>query len=131
MKKGVAGIIENYDGNFLLHLRDEEAVTMKNQWCLVGGSLEGNENIEQALIREIKEETALEASDLSFVQAFSFNNKKIAIFHCYVDTRKQKMIIGEGEKLCFFNPIDLNILIEKLPYKNKYLDSIKSFLKNR
>lgn len=77
MKKGVAGIIENYDGNFLLHLRDEKAPTMKNQWCLVGGRLESDENIEQALIREIKEETALEARNLSLIQTFIFNNKDI------------------------------------------------------
>ncbi|MCK9379264.1 MAG: NUDIX hydrolase [Candidatus Moranbacteria bacterium] len=131
MKRGVAGIIENYDGNFLLHMRDKKAPTMKNQWCLVGGSLEDNEDIEQALIREIKEETALEAHNLSFVQTFIFNNKNITIYHCYVDTRKQKMLIGEGEKLHFFKPTELSMLIEKLPYKNQYLDLMLFFLKNR
>ena len=131
MKKGVAGIIENYNGNFLLHLRDERALTMKNQWCLVGGMLENDESAEQALIREIKEETALDTRDPSLVQTFIFNNKNIYIYHCYVDTRKQKIQIGEGKSLHFYKPAELSRLIEKLPYNNKYLDSIKSFLKNR
>lgn len=104
MKKGVAGIIENYYGNFLLHPRNAKAPTMKNQWCLVGGSAESNENIEQTLIREVKEETALNVHNLTLAQTFIFNNKNITIYHGLVDTRRQKMALREGEELRFLNP---------------------------
>ncbi|MBU0707126.1 NUDIX hydrolase [Patescibacteria group bacterium] len=132
MKKGTAGIIENFDGSLLLHLRDNNAPTMKNQWCLVGGSVKSTEEgTKQALIREVKEETGLDVNSLKLIQGFSFNNKNIDIYHCYVDTRRQKVTLGEGSGMHFFAPNELNTLIEKLPYKNQYLDSIKLFLKNR
>ena len=47
MVEGSAMIIENYDGRFLLHLRDEHAPLMKNEWCLVGGTIEEGERPEK------------------------------------------------------------------------------------
>lgn len=131
MKKGTAAIIENFDGAFLLHLRDEHAPTMKNQWCLVGGTVDSIESVEDATVREVKEETGLDIHDLEFFKKFVENNKEEYIYHGKVDTRKQKLRLGEGRKLEFFSKGDLKDLIGSLDYTNSYLEAVMEFIQVR
>lgn len=64
-KLGIGVIIQNKNGEFLLHLRGEHPVKMLNQWCLIGGAVEEKETPEQAAEREIEEETGLTAVNLT------------------------------------------------------------------
>jgi len=56
---GTSAIIE-YNGKVLLEKR-----TDSNRWALIGGGLNIDESLEQCIIREIKEETALDIDEKS------------------------------------------------------------------
>jgi ADP-ribose pyrophosphatase YjhB (NUDIX family) len=56
---GTSAIIE-YNGKVLLEKR-----TDSNRWALIGGGLNIDESLEQGIIREIKEETALDIDEKS------------------------------------------------------------------
>ncbi len=133
MSQAIAVIIEDYDGKILLHLRDEHAPTMQNQWCLVGGRLEKEETWEAAAAREVREETNLKVKKLKFLEQFMRNDKPqlVYIFHAKVDSRKQKLELGEGKELRFFTPEELLKLIESISYSNQYLQSAVKFITSR
>jgi len=77
MKKmdGVSCIIFQ-DNKILLQLRDNKTKNFPNKWGLIGGTEEMNESPEHAIIREIKEETDSEITDLKLIRTYHFKNKK-------------------------------------------------------
>lgn len=63
------------DDSFLMLLRNKRSNDInQNKWVGVGGHLEDNETPEQALIREVKEETGLDV--------ISYNKKGLVYFNC-------------------------------------------------
>lgn len=54
----VTGIIEN-DGKFLFIKRSRNSKNMAGKWVFPGGKCEKQEDVIQALYRELKEETGL------------------------------------------------------------------------
>lgn len=54
----VAAIIKNDEDKILLTRRNVEP--FKGQWCLPGGHIDQNENVRDAVVREVKEETGLD-----------------------------------------------------------------------
>ena len=60
-----AGAIIEKEGKFLL-LRRANVRVFNNYWTLPGGKIEGNETAEQAVKREIKEETNLDFEPIFF-----------------------------------------------------------------
>jgi 8-oxo-dGTP pyrophosphatase MutT (NUDIX family) len=63
---GVVGII--YDGDDILF---EERRSDEDKWSFIGGKVEDNESVQQALLREIKEETGQDVSVYEFFGIFS------------------------------------------------------------
>lgn len=55
----VTAVIRNKDGKFLVVKRHPREITFPNKWSFPGGKVEGNDSIEQALVREVKEEIGL------------------------------------------------------------------------
>ena len=56
------------DGRLLLHLRDDKpGILHPGCWAGFGGRVEGNESIEEALRREVLEETGIELNDAEFL----------------------------------------------------------------
>lgn len=131
LERGVGVIVQNKKGEFLLHLRDEKTSVMANQWCLIGGSVEKNEIPETAAKRELKEETNIESEKIKLFKKFIFNNKEINIFFAKVNRQNEKIKLGEGKKIQFFNKNDLIYLIKNLNYTNPYLEAIEEFLKKQ
>jgi len=66
--KNAVAVIVNNDNKILLLKRGEGAPWMPNKWSLVGGRIEKDETAQQALEREIEEETGLEAK--KFTESF-------------------------------------------------------------
>lgn len=130
MKKAVGMFIENYNGDILLHLRDEHAPVLACQWSVNGGSVDKGESLEDAVIRETKEETDLTIYDLKQVDDYIFRDdgKHVYIFHGKVDTRKEKMILGEGKELRWFSKPDLIKFLKNLSYSNQNLEALLRFL---
>jgi 8-oxo-dGTP pyrophosphatase MutT (NUDIX family) len=125
---GIGVIVENYDGTLLLHLRDGNAPVMKNEWCLIGGGLEGGETGEAAALREVKEETGLTLNDVHFLKEFSFNGSTKGLYYGTVDTRVETLILGEGEELRFFTRYEALGHIRLLGYTNAYLENFSEYL---
>jgi len=66
-------ILTNSEG-FLLQLRDnKKGVFFPGHWGFFGGAIEGSENPEQAIIREIKEEINLGIDNLDYLFNINFN----------------------------------------------------------
>ncbi len=53
---GVGAVIVNNDGKYFLARRGNEARNEKGKWEFPGGSVEFNETMENALVREVREE---------------------------------------------------------------------------
>jgi len=53
---GVGAVITNNEGRYFLARRGKEARNEKGKWEFPGGSVEFNETLENALIREVREE---------------------------------------------------------------------------
>ncbi|UYQ65882.1 NUDIX hydrolase [Streptomyces peucetius] len=57
---GTAVLIVNSHGQYMLHLRDaHKPICDRGTWSLVGGGLEPGESLDEAIVREIREETGL------------------------------------------------------------------------
>lgn len=55
----VYAVIRNDKGNFLLLKRSEDSTTNPGKWDLPGGKLEREEILEEAVVREVWEETGI------------------------------------------------------------------------
>jgi 8-oxo-dGTP diphosphatase len=70
MKKEIlpagAAIIFNEQGEVLLQRRKDT-----NKWCLISGHVEFGETVEQAILREIREETTIEAAVVRMIGVYS------------------------------------------------------------
>lgn len=60
-------VIVTENGRYLMKRRDDvDWIIFPNQWTLFGGGVEPGESAEQALRRELREELAYEAGELTF-----------------------------------------------------------------
>ncbi|MDP1619819.1 MAG: NUDIX domain-containing protein [Candidatus Moranbacteria bacterium] len=133
---GVAIIIENKTGKFLLHLRDENAPRMKNQWCLLGGCIESGfaETPEQAAAREIAEETGIvvKPENLRFFKKIILQDgvRQSHIYHIRLDLDDKDIKVGEGKEFRFFPKAGLPAMLGKLGYTNSFLEVLAEFMRN-
>lgn len=125
---GVGVIIENQDGEFLLHLRDGNTSKMPRQWCLVGGKIDEGEEVLNAAKREAREETNLTLINSEFVHTFKYDQWSIALVKGFVDSNKEELIKGEGADFQFVSREEVKIFLDNLNYSNAYLDQLKKFL---
>lgn len=65
----VAAIIKDPSGQILLQLRSSD-----HQWSLPSGAIDPGETPEQAVVREVKEETGLEVQPIKLLGVFSGKN---------------------------------------------------------
>lgn len=69
IKSTVGGICLNEQGQVLLALRNHEP--FYDHWCIPGGHMDFGETPEQAVQREINEETGLDTDKLSFFRYYN------------------------------------------------------------
>ncbi len=86
-------------GRVLLGLRAPDSTTYPNVWDLFGGHVEGRETIEEALLRELREELDITATGYRFLTAFSEpepGTNGDCLYHVYKVTAWS----GPGPRLC-------------------------------
>lgn len=80
-QKNSVVVIVNNDNKILLLKRGEDAPWMPNKWSLVGGGIEKGETPQQAIEREIEEETGLEAK--KFTESFKIERHAESIEYVF------------------------------------------------
>lgn len=111
----VAAAIFNEKGEILLQKRKDV-----NQWCIISGHVEFGETIEQAILREIEEETNSTADLIRFIgvysspasQTYSYLDRTIQYVTSYFEAKLTRGIAegfsnNETQELKFFSPDQL------------------------
>ena len=106
-------ILVDSRGWLLLQERDEHAPVAPEQWGLVGGHVESGEEWEEALAREVAEETGLDVDDLELwfdevVQHSPKVSTHLAdhwrIWAGRTDVTDDDIVLGEGRQIVFVDP---------------------------
>lgn len=111
----VAAAIFNEKGEILLQKRKDV-----NQWCIISGHVEFGETIEQAMLREIKEETNSSADLIRFIgvysspasQTYNYPDRTVQYVTSYFEAKLSTEIAegfsnNETQELKFFSPDQL------------------------
>ncbi|HET8604606.1 MAG TPA: NUDIX domain-containing protein [Marmoricola sp.] len=98
-------------GHVLLMERDEHAPRAANQWGMVGGHVEDDEEFEPAAYRELEEETGVRMPpgglQLWRAESFSYSDGYTGSYHVYaagVDLGDGDIVVGEGRQIVFVDP---------------------------
>ena len=98
-------------GWLLLQERDAGAPRAANQWGMVGGHVEDDEDFEPAAYRELAEETGLELAPGSLRlwrdDEFTYPDGHRGRYHVYagvVDATDEDIVVGEGRQIVFVDP---------------------------
>lgn len=89
----------------LIYLRDDKRdIPFPNHWDLFGGHVEEGEKAEEALVREVKEELAVELKEWRFFRTYvctegdAYPNVK-HIFWAKIDETPEELKLYEGQRL--------------------------------
>lgn len=99
-------------GFVLLQERDSEAARSPDLWGMVGGHVEAGESFDEAIHREVTEETGLTLGpgslDLWRDEVFSYRDPDEDFhFHVYVGSSTATdadIVVGEGRQIVFVGP---------------------------
>ncbi len=113
MRRVSVVLLVDVRGRLLLQERDENAPTAPDQWGMVGGQVEDDEDPEAAAYRELLEETGLRWSDgLRCWQETSWGGPDRAVTRYFLWTAATSVTdaditVGEGRQIVFVDPVDI------------------------
>src|SRR3989344_5747818 len=123
--RGTALILENIKGKILMQLRDNNPkIRYPNFWGFPGGGAEKGETPEEAVTRELLEETNYKLTNPVYIGAFLIKKWNLYVFSRYDPKVKIEVLeVNEGQELRFFSLEEiliLNVVPNKLPIIKDY-----------
>ncbi len=108
-------LVDDFNRLCLQHRDDKKNIFFPGLWGLFGGSVEADENSEQALIREVNEELEIEIDNSEKILTVnigspitSLNGKRRHFFLVRVSDRQiSDIVLREGQKYQFFESEEL------------------------
>ena len=124
----VRGIIKNDSDEILIVKRHPKSRTDPEMWELPGGKVENGENFEDALVREIKEETNLDCTVGDFCEAVQndYMHKRTVQLMMYLDNISGDVKISEEHTDWMWagtediKKLEISTSLEKLLKKRKW-----------
>lgn len=113
MKLIAAVLLRNPQGQFLFYLRDNKpGLSFAHHWDMFGGHVEEGETVEEALVREVKEELDWDLTAYQFFRIYHTYDEPVGptekhIFYAMIDVPEEELVLYEGERLQFFDPEEL------------------------
>ncbi len=124
--RAVMLLVVTDDHRLVLHHRDDIAgIAHPGCWAGFGGALEGDESLEQALLREMKEETGVEIEDPIFLTTeidYEGDGSLISLFYVLASVDPNDIDLQEGAGVGVFGVRDLASL-ELSPFVRRAIES--------
>lgn len=119
---GVCAIIRNSKGEILLGKRKRNALVYPDFWGLPGGLIEYNETVEDAIRREIREETGVNSKVIKYGKPVSQLPSKNFPFHdialvVYCTIKGKPLAKDETQEVGWFSPKEIKNM--DLAYNHK------------
>ena len=107
----VAAAVIFIDGKFLLSKRKADQ-HQGNKWEFPGGKIDGDESVEQALVRELQEELGIEVKDQQEFMSldFEYPEKKVSLYFQLVTAFSGQETGKEGQLVSWFNDKEIQQL---------------------
>jgi len=120
MRESILILLINSKKQILLALRDNKStIVYPNHWSGIGGGIEENETVMEALYREIKEEISCRVHNIKLLGEMidSTVKCKVIIFKGDLHEELENINLYEGQKLGLFYFKELNDLLIPPPLK--------------
>ena len=126
LQKNACAVIVDSDNKILLLKRAPDSkIWQPSKWSLVGGAINKGETPEQAVKREIKEETGLDVS--KFIKSFSIqkNSESIEhIFACRYDGESTDIKLNEENTNYGWYDVDEMKFLDIVPHLIEYITMV-------
>ena len=131
-RKTAAAIIEFPDNKILLIKRG--TTVFRGYWALPGGKVEPEETVEEAVIREVKEETGLKVSIIKKIGQYQEKGENNGIEYdyyptCFLVKPEKGKTKRQKQEIIQIKLFKINEIPEKLAFKHS--DMIKDYIQTK
>lgn len=132
LNRFVGIILVNAEAKVLLQLRCSDEYLYPNHWTLPGGRVEEGESLEQAVLREVKEEVGLDLCDYHLfktivINAFLDEITERDIYWGNISESVENLELGEGTALRYFSSKEIPGLEVAFDLKPVIIDFLKMY----